>query len=66
METSQNSLIEDNDSLSSCEVITAQKANVWNEETKPDVMNGSGTYMIKSGNKYEGEFFNGKKRGMVN
>ena len=45
-------------------VTTSQNANVWYENTDPFIMNGSGTLHLENGNKYEGEFVNGRKIGI--
>ena len=45
--------------------VTKQTKNQWHQdETKTEEMHGSGTYYLKNGHKYEGEFFKGKKNGM--
>ena len=46
-------------------VTTSQNVNVWYENTDPFIMNGSGTLHLEIGNKYEGEFANGKKIGII-
>ena len=46
------------------DIVTAQRANIWNENTKKELMNGSGTFLLKNGHKYEGEFVMGRKKGM--
>ena len=52
------------DSSASFEVVTKQQTNLWNEDTPKEEMNGGGILTLNSGDKYEGEFKEGNKRGI--
>ena len=52
------------DSDDSAHILTHQSINKWNEDTDRSEINGSGTLILRSGHKYEGDFFKGRKRGI--